>query len=256
MRSVWTICRRELYSYFVSPIAWVLLAIFAILGGFFTYFIAGYFVRMTMEAQMTGGGAGPMSVNEQVIAPIFSNMAVVGLFLVPLIAMRLFAEEKRQGTIELLVTSPVTDLEIILGKWLAAVLMYSALLTILLADFSFLFIYGKPDWKPVATGFLGILLQGACLLAFGTFISTTTKNQIVAAATGFALALLLFVLSWTTAFGSSPITQFLSYLSITSHFESFARGVIDTKDLIFYLSMIFFGLFLTARSLESIRWRS
>jgi ABC-2 type transport system permease protein len=255
MRTIWTICRRELYSYFVSPIAWVLLAIFAILGGFFTYFISGYFARMSMESQMTGGG-GPMSINEQVIAPVFSNMAVVGLFLVPLIAMRLFAEEKRQGTIELLMTSPATDLEIILGKWLAAVLMYGALLLILLADFSFLFIYGHPDWKPVATGFLGILLQGACLLSFGTFISTTTKNQIVAAAAGFAFALLLFVLSWTTAFGNSVTTQVLSYLSITSHFDSFARGVIDTKDLVFYISMIFFGLFLTSRSLESIRWRA
>jgi ABC-2 type transport system permease protein len=256
MRSVWTICRRELYSYFVSPVAWVLLAIFAILGGFFTYFISAYFVRASMEQMMSGQGGGPMSVNEQVIAPIFSNMAVVGLFLVPLIAMRLFAEEKRQGSIELLVTSPITDLEIILGKWLAAVMMYGALLLILLADFSFLFIYGKPDWKPVVTGFVGILLQGGCLLALGTFISSLTKNQIVAAAIGFGLSLLLFVLNWTTAFGNSPVTQFLSYLSITSHFESFARGVIDSKDFIFYLSMIFFGLFLTARSLESIRWRS
>ena len=255
MRNIWTICRRELYAYFVSPIAWVLLTIFAFLSGAFTYLISAAFMRASLEGQMSGQ-TFPMNVNEQVIAPLFSNMAVVGLFLIPLISMRLFAEEKRQGTIELLVTSPVHDLEIIIGKWLSAVLMYGALLVVLLADYSFLFFYGNPDWKPVATGFLGILLQGGCLLAFGTFISTLTRNQIVAGAIGFALALVLWILNWTTSFGNSDTVQVLNYLSIVSHMDSFSRGVVDTKDLIYYLSMIFFGLFLTARSLESLRWRS
>ena len=255
MRNVWTVCRRELYSYFVSPIAWVLLAIFGVLSGAFTYLISAAFMRASLEGQMSGQ-TFPMNVNEQVIAPLFSNIAVIGLFLIPLISMRLFAEEKRQGTIELLATSPVHDLEIVLGKWLSAVLMYAALLVVLLADFSFLFVYGNPDWKPVATGFLGILLQGACLLAFGTFISTLTRNQIVAAALGFALALALWILNWTTSFGNSDTVQVLNYLSIVSHMDGFSRGVIDTKDLIYYLSMIFLGLFLTARSLESLRWRA
>ena len=255
MRNVWTIARRELYSYFVSPVAWVLLTIFAFLSGLFSYIIAASFVRFSLEGQMSGQG-GPMNLNEQVIAPLFSNVAVVGLFLIPLISMRLFAEEKRQGTIELLVTSPVHDVEIVLGKWLAAVLMYASLLVVLLLDFSFLFIYGSPDWKPVVTGLLGILLQGACLLALGTFISTTTRNQIVAGAVGFALALVLWILNWTTSFGNSDTVQVLNYLSIVSHMDSFSRGVIDTKDLIYYLSMIFLGLFLTTRSLESLRWRS
>jgi ABC-2 type transport system permease protein len=255
MRNVWTICRRELYSYFVSPIAWVLLAIFAFLSGAFTYLITASFVKNSMESQMTGQSF-PMNLNEQVIRPLFSNIAVIGLFLIPLISMRLFAEEKRQGTIELLVTSPVHDLEIVLGKWLSAVIMYSALLLVLLLDYCFLFIYGRPDWKPVVTGFLGVLLLGACLLSLGTFISTTTKNQIVAGAVGFALALLLWILDWTTAFGNSPTVQVLSYASILSHLDSFARGVIDSKDVIYYLSMIFLGLFLTTRSLESLRWRA
>jgi ABC-2 type transport system permease protein len=212
-------------------------------------------MRASLEGQMSGQ-TFPMNLNEQVIAPLFSNMAVVGLFLIPLISMRLFAEEKRQGTIELLATSPVHDVEIIIGKWLSAVLMYGALLLVLFADYSFLFFYGNPDWKPVATGFLGILLQGACLLALGTYISSLTKNQIVAGAIGFALALVLWILNWTTQFGNSDTVQVLNYLSIVSHMESFSRGVIDTKDLIYYLSMIFFGLFLTSRSLESLRWRA
>jgi ABC-2 type transport system permease protein len=255
MRNVWTIARRELYSYFVSPVAWVLLTIFAFLSGLFSYIISASFVRFSLEGQMSGQ-SGPMNLNEQVIAPLFSNIAVVGLFLIPLISMRLFAEEKRQGTIELLVTSPVHDVEIVLGKWLSAVIMYASLLVVLLLDFSFLFIYGSPDWKPIATGLLGILLQGACLLALGTFISTTTRNQIVAGAVGFALALVLWILNWTTSFGNSDTVQVLNYLSIVSHMDSFSRGVIDTKDLIYYLSMIFLGLFLTTRSLESLRWRS
>ncbi|HZQ52769.1 MAG TPA: ABC transporter permease [Bryobacteraceae bacterium] len=255
MRNIWTICRRELYAYFVSPIAWVLLTIFGFLSGAFTYIISASFVRASIEGQMSGQSF-PMNVNEQVIAPLFSNMAVVGLFLIPLISMRLFAEERRQGTIELLATSPVHDMEMILGKWLAAVLMYGALLVVLLADYSFLFLYGNPDWKPVATGFLGILLQGGCLLAFGTFISTLTRNQIVAGAVGFALALILWILNWTTSFGNSATIQVLNYLSIVSHMDSFSRGVIDTKDLVYYVSMIFLGLFLTSRSLESIRWRA
>ena len=255
MRNIWTICRRELYAYFVSPIAWVLLTIFALLSGVFTYDMAAFFVKAGFESQMQGQSF-PMNVNEQVLAPLLSNISVVGLFLIPLISMRLFAEEKRQGTIELLITSPVHDTEIVIGKWLSAVLMYGALLVVLLADISFIFMYGNPDWRPFLTGFLGVLLQGACILALGTFISTLTKNQIVAGAIGFGLALVLWILSWSTQFGSTPTVQVLNYLSIISHQDSFTRGIIDTKDVIYYLSMIFFGLFLTTRSLESLRWRA
>jgi len=255
VRNIWTICRRELYSYFVSPIAWVLLTIFALLSGVFCYDMAALFVRAGFESQMQGQSF-PMNINEQVLAPLLSNISVVGLFLIPLISMRLFAEEKRMMTIELLATSPVHDTEIVIGKWLSAVLMYGALLLVLLADVSFLFIWGNPDWKPFMTGFLGVLLQGACILALGTFISTLTKNQIVAGAIGFGLALVLWILSWSTSFGTSTTVQVLNYLSIISHQDSFTRGIIDTKDVIYYLSMIFLGLFLTTRSLESLRWRA
>ncbi len=142
-----------------------------------------------------------------------------------------------------------------LANGLSAVLLYGALLLVLFLDISFLFAYGNPDWKPVATGFLGLLLLGSSLLALGTFISTLTKNQIVAGAICFAASLLLWIASWSS-FSSSPIAQFFYQLSIVSHLDSFARGVIDSKDLIYYLSMIFFGLFLTSRSLESMRWRA
>jgi ABC-2 type transport system permease protein len=255
MRNIWTICRRELYAYFVSPVAWVLMSIFAILGGILTYLYGSSYVVQTMRME-AGGQQTAMNLNEVIISPLLSQMAIISVFLIPMISMRLFAEEKRQGTIELLVTSPITDLELVLGKWLSAVILLATLFAILAVDFSFFFFYGNPDWKPVATGFAGVMLQGLCLLAFGTFISTVTKNQIVAGAVGFAFALLLIFIGWSIEFSNSPVAQVLSYLSITSHLDSFTRGVIDTKDIIYYLSMIFLGIFLTVRSLESLRWRS
>jgi ABC-2 type transport system permease protein len=255
MRNTWTICAKELRSYFVSPIAYLLLTMFGLIFGFFFWNALGYFVIEGMEMQLRGQ-AFPMNVNEQIIRPLLSNVSVVGLFFIPMITMRLFAEEKRTGTIELLTTSPVRDVEIILGKWLAAMILYGCLLLFTALNFAFLFRYGNPDWKPLAVGYLGLLLQGGTLLALGTFISTLTKNQIIAGAATFGVCLLLWVLEWSSGYESAAWAQVLSYLSVITHFESFARGVIDSKDVIFYLSGIFLGLFLTARSMESLRWRS
>jgi ABC-2 type transport system permease protein len=130
------------------------------------------------------------------------------------------------------------------------------MLLIAALDIAILFAYGKPDWKPILTGFLGLLLQGGCLLAVGTFISTTTKNQIVAGTATFAVCLLLWVLDWVSAYETAAWAKVVGYLSVLTHFEPFSKGVIDTKDVIFYVSLIFFGLFLTARSMESLRWRA
>jgi ABC-2 type transport system permease protein len=255
MRNVWIICRKELRSYFVSPIAYLLLAMFAIVFGFFFWNAVGYFVYVGMEAQMRGGML-PMSVNEQVIRPLVSNVSVIGLFLIPMITMRLFAEEKRSGTIELLVTSPVRDSEVILGKWLAAMLLYSGMLLLTALNFAWLFRYGNPDWKPVAVGYLGLLLQAGTLLAIGTFISTLTRNQIIAGAATFGICLLLWVLEWVSNYESSTWARVMAYLSVLTHFDSFSKGLLSLKDAVFYVTAIFLGLFLTARSMESLRWRS
>lgn len=255
MSSIWIICKKELKGYFASPIAYGLMVFFAVITGYFAYLSTAIFVDRSMQSQMSGRSM-PMDLNEWIIRPVIGNVSVVGLFLIPMITMRLFAEEKRTGTIELLTTSPVTDLQVILGKWLAAVLMYAAILGVALLDVALLFAYGTPDLKPLATAFLGLLLQGGALLALGTFISTCTKNQIVAGVATFAVSLLLWVLEWVTAFSTSATGKVLSYLSVVSHFESFAKGVLDSKDVIYYLSVIFFGLFLTSRSMESLRWRS
>jgi len=191
-----------------------------------------------------------------VVRPLLTNASVIGLFLIPMITMRLYAEEKRSGTIELLMTSPVRDLEIVLGKWLAALVLYAAILGVSAINMGILFAFGRPDWKPILVGFLGLLLQGGCLLAIGIFISTMTRNQIIAGGATFAVCLMLWVLDWVSAYDQSAWGKIISYLSVVTHFEPFAKGVIDSKDVIFYLSMIFFGLFLTARSVESLRWRS
>jgi ABC-2 type transport system permease protein len=255
MRNSWIICRKEMGSYFASPVAYLLLTMFALIFGFFFWNALGFFVFEGMEMQMRGQQF-PMNLNEQIIRPLLSNVSVVGLFFIPMITMRLFAEEKRTGTIELLATSPVRDLEIILGKWLAAVGLYCCLLLFTALNFAFLFRYGNPDWKPLAAGYLGLLLQAGALLAIGTFISTLTKNQIIAGAATFGVCLLLWVLEWVSAYETTTWSKVLSYMSIITHFESFARGTFDTKDAVFYITLIFLGLFFTARSLESLRWRS
>ena len=255
MRNVWVILRKELRSYFVSPVAYLLLAMFAVIFGFFFWNILGFFVREGMESMMRGQ-TFPMNLNERVIRPLLSNISVVGLFLIPLITMRLFAEEKRTGTIELLATSPITDLQVILGKWMAAMILYGGMLLLGAVNFVFLFRYGHPDWKPLAIGYLGLLLQAGALLALGAFISTLTKNQIIAGAVTFALSLLLYILEWVTGFDTSTSARVISYMSIITHFESFSKGLLDSKDAIFYVSLIFLGLFLTSRSMESLRWRS
>jgi len=257
MRNTWIICRKEMRSYFASPVAYLLLTMFAFIFGWFFWNILGYFVSMGV-ASMQRGQMMPMNINEEVIRPLLANVGVIGLFFIPLITMRLFAEEKRTGTIELLVTSPITDMEVILGKWLAAMLLYGCMLLVTALNFAFLFKYGHPDWKPLVIGYLGLYLQAGALLAVGTFISTLTKNQIIAGAVTFAVCLMLWVLEWVSGggFETAKWAQVLSYMSVISHYESFAKGMLSSKDAIYYVTLIFFGLFLTARSMESLRWRS
>jgi len=255
MRNIWIICRKELGSYFVSPVAYILLIMFGVLFGYFFFMALRAFVFEGIQMQMAGRSM-PMNLNEWIISPLLRNVSVIGLFFIPLISMRLFAEEKRNGTIELLATSPIRDIEIILGKWFASVALYACMLLFTAVNFGFLFKYGNPDWKPLLVGYLGLLLQAGALLAIGTFISTLTRNQIIAGAVTFGVCLLLFVLGWLTEFGATGVERFVAYLSVSTHSDSFERGVIDFKDAIFYLTLIFLGLFFTARSMESLRWRS
>ena len=255
MRNVLTICGKELRSYFTSPIAYLLMAFFGLIFGFGFFTATRDFVRFSFQSQMMGQQQ-PMNVNDQIIRPLLGFASTIALFLVPMISMRLIAEEKRTGTIELLLTSPIKDIEIIIGKWFGALALFICVLGMSMIDVAMLFAWGKPDLKPVLVAYLGLILQGACLLAIGTFISTTTRNQIVAGGVTFFVCLLLWLLSWFTAFDSGPLSQVVNYISIVTHFENFSKGVLDSKDVVFYLSMIFFSLFITSRAMESLRWRS
>lgn len=255
MKNIWIICRKELHSYFVSPIAYLLLVMFALIFGFFFWNVLGAVVFYAMEAQMAGEPF-QMNISEQIVRPLLANVNVIGLFFIPMMTMRLFAEEKRTGTIELLATSPVRDIEIIVGKWLAAVLLYAIMLGSTLLDFAFLFKYGNPDWKPLAIGYLGLLLEAGGLLAIGTFISTLTRNQIIAGAATFGVCLLLWVFGWVGQYETATWAKVLSYMSVITHYDSFSKGLLDSKDAIFDATVIFLGLFFTARSMESLRWRS
>jgi ABC-2 type transport system permease protein len=255
MKNILLICQKELKSYFASPIAYAVMAIFGLIFGWVFFNASRDFIRFSFQSQMMGGG-GATNVNDQIVRPLLGFAGTIALFLIPMITMRLFAEEKRTGTIELLLTSPVKDIEIILGKWLGAVALYLCVLLMSMLNIALLFAWGKPDLKPVLVAYLGLLLQGATLLAIGALISTMTRNQIIAGIATFFACLLLWLLSWFTAFDASWPAQVLNYLSIVTHFENFGKGVLDSKDVVFYLSMIFFSLFLTSRSLESLRWRS
>jgi len=255
MNQVLLICNKEFKSYFSSPIAYLLMAFFGLIFGYGIYTATVQTLQMSLQAQMQGG-MQPTNLNEEIIRPLLGFASTIALFLIPMITMRLIAEEKKTGTIELLLTSPVKDIQIILGKWTAAMLLYLCILGMSALDIGMLFAWGKPDWRPVLVAYLGLILQGGCLLAIGEFISTLTKNQIIAGGVTFFVCLLLWVLSWSTAFDSGNMSQVINYLSIVTHFENFAKGVLDGKDIVFYLSMIFFSLFITSRSMESLRWRS
>jgi ABC-2 type transport system permease protein len=253
VRNILAIAGKELRSYFASPIAYVIIGLFALLFGWFFYVYLRVFVEQSQRMAMMGGGN--VNVNEQMIRGVLQNAAVIILFVMPMITMRTYSEEKRSGTIELLLTSPLTDFEIIIGKFLGAMGLFCAMLLVTMVDIAILFRLGNPEWRPIAAGYLGLLLMGGCFISVGLLISSLTKNQIVAGFMTFAVFLMLWVINWM-ADSSGPTGQaILSFLSITDHFDDFTKGIIDTKHLAYYVSFITFGLFLTAKSVDSERWR-
>jgi ABC-2 type transport system permease protein len=227
----------------------------AILFGWFFINLLYYFDRTQMQAGSGFQGPQAINVNEIMISPLFLNVSVILLFTLPLITMRTYAEEKRSGTIELLLTSPLTDLQIVMGKFLGGLVLYGAMLAVTLVHMAILFAYGNPEWRPIATAYLGLILMGACFLSLGLFVSSLTRNQIIAGMVTFAVFLMFWVINWISTFMGPTSQAVLNYLSITEHLNDFARGVIDTKHVVYYLSFIAFSLFLTVRAVDSERWR-
>jgi ABC-2 type transport system permease protein len=254
VNNILAIAHKELKAYFASPIAYVVIGLFALMFGYFYYALLGIFIEQGMR--MMGLQGGPtQNVNEQMIRPLFLNASVLLLFLLPMITMRTYAEEKRSGTIELLLTAPLTDFQIIMGKFLGAMAVYAAMLAVTVVHLGVLFAFGTPEWIPIVTGYLGLLLMGACFISVGLLISSFTRNQIVAGTITFAVFLLLWVINWVGPLTGPRMSPVLDYLSITSHLDDFTRGVVDTKHVVYYVSFIAFGLFLTARSVDTERWR-
>ena len=251
----WSLFRKELRVYFSSPIAYAVLTIFSLIAGWFFYNVFGFYVLASMQAAMNPMMARDLSVVEGVLRPLFQNISVIMLLMMPILTMRLFSEEKKSGTIELLLTYPIRDGEVLVGKYLAALAVFAAMLALTLV-YPLIMAWVTPlEWGPLATGYLGLLLQGAAFIAIGILISSLTENQIVAAVATFGTLLIFWVISWASDSAGGALGTVLSQLSLTEHFDSFSKGVIDTKDLIYYLNLTILALFLTLRSLDSNRWR-
>jgi ABC-2 type transport system permease protein len=255
MTNILAIAHKELKAYFASPMGYIVIAVFALIMGFFFDTMLEYFRQQSMQFAGLGGGP-PMNVNDQVMRPFLMNGSVMVLFVLPMITMRTYAEEKRSGTIELLLTAPLTDFQIVMGKFLGSMALYTIMLAVTLIHVALLYAFGNPEWRPIATGYLGLLLMGGCFVAVGLFISSLTRNQIVAAMATFGVFLLLWIVNWIAPSITNPNAQaVVNYLSFTEHLNDFVSGVVDTAHLCYYVSFIAFGLFLTARSVDTERWR-
>jgi ABC-2 type transport system permease protein len=247
--------KKEMRLYFGSPVAYVVFTFFLLIAGWFFSQIFLYYSEISMRAFMQPGMGQNLNITESVMRPLFTNMSVVLLFFIPMLTMRLFAEEKKSGTIELLLTYPVRDGEVLAGKFLAAAGLYVVLLGLTLLYPGLIAYFTRVEWGPILTGYLGLVLTGATFLAVGVFISSLTENQIVAGFGTFGVLLGFWIIGWGAEFAGGNVRAVLQYLSVTEHMDGFSRGLIDTKDLVYYVSAIALALFLTLRSLESKRWR-
>jgi len=237
MRNTFAIARRELETYFGSPIAYVVSAAMLAVFGYFFYLML-YYTRSASLRPLFGG-----------------NILIILIFVVPLLTMRLLAEEQRSGTMEILLTSPVQDWEVVVGKFLAGFSVYVLMLAPTIYYPIILEIYGSPDWGAIISLYLGLTLLGAALVSLGTFTSTLSSNQIVAAVVGVTIILVLWMIPAAGDLVGQPMSGILQYIGLSTHFSDFAKGVIDTKGLIYYLSVTAGGLFLATRTLETRRWR-
>ena len=252
---IWPIYKKEMRLYFTSPIAWVILTIFLFIAGYFFYSIFAFFTLASMQSAMNPAMGRDLNVTDSVLRPLFSNVSVILLLLMPLVTMRPFAEERRAGTIELLLTYPVRDGAVLVGKYLAGLTLYALMLALTLVYPLLVFYFARVEWGPLATGYLGLLLMGATFLAVGIFASSLTENQIVASIITFGVLLIFWVIGWSSDYLGGTWGRVLSHLSLIEHFDSFAKGVLDTRDVLYYVDFTIVALFLTLRSLEARRWK-
>jgi ABC-2 type transport system permease protein len=252
---IWAIFKKEMRLYFTSPVAWVVFTIFLLIAGYFFYSIFAFFTLASMQSAMNPQMGRDLNVTDSVMRPLFSNISVILLLLMPLVTMRLFAEERRSGTIELLLTYPVRDGAVLAGKYLAALGLYAIMIALTLLYPGIVVYFARLEWGPILTGYLGLLLMGATFIAVGVFASSLTENQIVAAITTFGALLIFWILGWSADYAGGTAGKVLQFLSILEHNDSFSKGVLDTTDVLYYLNFTVLALFLTLRSLEARRWK-
>ena len=255
MRSAWIIAKRDLGSFFNSPIFYVVTTVFLIIYSFIFFNILNFFSFQSFQARQLQAMGMNLNLNEMVIEPSLQNMSVILLMVIPIITMRSFADEKKMKTFRLLLSSPVHLREIILGKFLACMIVVVVMISISSYSVGFLFLLGEPEPGPIVTGYLGILLMAGCFVSVGIFASSLTDNQIIAAVLTFGFSLFMWIIGWSAQAAGSTTGQVLQYLSIVDHLERFLKGLVNTSDLVYYLSFILFNLFLCHRVLDSNRWR-
>jgi ABC-2 type transport system permease protein len=255
MSNVWAVCKKEIKSYFTSPIAYVAITVFLVLVGFFFQSLIWWFNTQSMQMAQNPYYLQQMNINQMVFSPLFHNISIILLLMIPLLTMRLFSEEKKIKTDELLYTSPLSVNQIILGKYLAS--LFVLLVMLVLTGFLTIltFVYGNPELKPILIGYLGLFLMGAAFMAVGIFFSSVTENQIVAAVLTFGSLLLFWVLNWASYYAGGIWKGVLNYVSFFQHFDDMTKGILDTTDLVYYISFVFLGLFLTHSVIQSRRWR-
>lgn len=257
MRNILAICKRELLAFFVSPIAYFVITGFALLVGFFFFNYLAFFARMFEMSQMMafrGGGELP-NLNQVVVEGLFQTMVVILVFLIPLLTMRIVAEEKRRGTFELLITSPVSVTEIVIGKFLSLAVVIVAMLSISFIFPLLLMVYGNPEIPPIVSGFCGVVLCALGFASIGMAVSSFTENQIVAGVSSMVVLLLLYVIQAPAESLGGTSAEVLRYLSPIDQVQQFLRGVVSLKSLMYFASLILLGIFLSQRALEAHRWR-
>lgn len=247
--------KKEMRLYFGSPVAYVVVTFFLLIAGWMFSQIFYFYTLSSMQATMSPGFGQNLNPTESVMRPLFSNMSVVLLFFMPMLTMRLFAEEKRSGTLELLLSYPVRDGEVLLGKFLAALALYTLLLALTFLYPGMVAYFGRLEWGAVLTGYVGLVLLGTSFLAIGVLLSSLTENQIVAGFATFGVLLAMWLVGWGADFAAGTLRTIVQHVSITEHMDSFGKGVLDTRDIVYYLSVTALALFVTLRSLEAKRWK-
>ena len=255
MKNIWAICKKEINTYFTSPIAYVVITVFLVLSGFFFYNAIWWFNTQSMQMAQNPYYYQQLNINQMVFSPLLNNTSIILLLMIPLLTMRLFSEEKKRQTDELLYTSPLSVNQIILGKYLASLFVLLIMLFLLGILMVFTFVFGNPEFTPLLNGYLGLFLMGGAFIAAGIFFSSLTENQIVSAILTFGALLLFYILNWASSSASGIWRDVINYLSIFQHFDGMTQGILDTTDVVYYLSFIFFSLFLTHSVIQSRRWR-